>query len=214
MQNIQSNSAKSRYDKGYVPFRNIQMEEPNSDLHAEQLKQKLVNVAKTRSQQDYAALFSFFAPKILAFGQQRLANQGLAMDLVQETMTTVWTKAHLFSAEKGAVSTWIYTIMRNRCFDMLRKVQHNKEDHFSVDLWPMLENADPRELEDHLLTSALLKQVDALPVLQQQVIRGIYLQELSQQEIASKLNVPLGTVKSRLRLGLAKLKSLLEKQHD
>ena len=214
MQNIQSQSAQSRYAKGYVPFEKHHMEETNSELQADQLKQKLLNVAASRCKQDYAVLFSFFAPKILAFGNQRLASQGLAMDLVQETMTAVWTKAHLFDAQKGAVTTWVFTIMRNRCFDMLRKVQHNKEDTVSDDIWPIFETAEHIEPEDHMLTNKLMNHVAELPALQQQVVRGIYLQELSQQELASKLNVPLGTVKSRLRLGLVKLRSILEKHHD
>ncbi|MCL1094290.1 sigma-70 family RNA polymerase sigma factor [Shewanella kaireitica] len=214
MQNIQSQSSQSRYAKRYVPFKKPYMEESNSDLQALQLKEKLVNVAHTRCKRDYAELFSFFAPKILAFGNQRLSTQGLAMDLVQETMTAVWTKAHLFDADKGAVTTWVFTIMRNRCFDMLRKVQHNKEDTVSDDIWPIFETVEENEPEDHILTNKLMHHVAELPPLQQQVVRGIYLQELSQQELASKLNVPLGTVKSRLRLGLVKLRSILEKHHD
>ncbi|WOT03818.1 sigma-70 family RNA polymerase sigma factor [Shewanella youngdeokensis] len=214
MQNIESQCVQNRYDKGYILYTKPFMEETNADVQALQLKVQLMNVAANRSQQDYEALFHFFAPKILAFGKQRLATQGLAMDLVQETMTTVWTKAHLFNADKGAVTTWIFTIMRNRCFDMLRKVQHNKEDTISDDIWPLFDTADHTEPDDHMFTNKLMKYVNDLPILQQQVVRGIYLQELSQQELATKLNVPLGTVKSRLRLGLVKLRSILEKQHD
>ncbi|MCL1058116.1 sigma-70 family RNA polymerase sigma factor [Shewanella gelidimarina] len=214
MQNIQSQRSQSRYAKGYVLYNKPYMEEKNSDITTEQLKEKLISVANSRSRSDYAMLFSYFAPKILAFGHQRLSTQGLAMDLVQETMTAVWTKAHLFDADKGAVTTWIFTIMRNRCFDMLRKVQHNREDTVSDDIWPIFETAEHVEPEDHMLTNKLMKHVDELPPLQQQIVRGIYLQELSQQELASKLNVPLGTVKSRLRLGLVKLRSILEKHHD
>ncbi|WP_373317218.1 sigma-70 family RNA polymerase sigma factor [Shewanella sairae] len=190
------------------------MDDKKQDAQLVELTAHLVNVANNRDKAAYAQLFSYFAPKILNFANQKLANQGCAMDLVQETMTTVWTKAHLFDADKGAVTTWVFTIMRNRCFDMLRKVQHNKEDTYGDDIWPVFETPESNEHEDHILTAKLLKHVDALPPLQRQVVKGIYLQELSQQELSSKLSVPLGTVKSRLRLGLVKLRSILEKHYD
>lgn len=72
---------------------------------AQEMKQLLIRVATHRDKQAFNKLFAHFAPKIRAFGVQRLGQQGLALDLLQETMTTVWTKAHLFNAHKGAVST-------------------------------------------------------------------------------------------------------------
>ncbi|MDR8523635.1 sigma-70 family RNA polymerase sigma factor [Shewanella fidelis] len=214
MQNIQSQSHQSRYDKAYVRQNKQTMDDSKSTQLLAELKEQLVKVANQRDKQAYAELFSYFAPKILNFGNQKLTSQGLAMDLVQETMTTVWTKAHLFDADKGSVTTWVFTIMRNRCFDMLRKVQHNKEDTFGDDIWPVFESPQAEEQEDHILTAKMLKHVDALPPLQRQVVKGIYLQELSQQELSTKLSVPLGTIKSRLRLGLVKLRSILEKHYD
>ncbi|GIU47021.1 RNA polymerase sigma factor ECF family 11 [Shewanella sairae] len=214
MENIQSHRRRSSYDKAYVRQNKQSMDDKKQDAQLVELTAHLVNVANNRDKAAYAQLFSYFAPKILNFANQKLANQGCAMDLVQETMTTVWTKAHLFDADKGAVTTWVFTIMRNRCFDMLRKVQHNKEDTYGDDIWPVFETPESNEHEDHILTAKLLKHVDALPPLQRQVVKGIYLQELSQQELSSKLSVPLGTVKSRLRLGLVKLRSILEKHYD
>ncbi|MEZ9593685.1 sigma-70 family RNA polymerase sigma factor [Shewanella sp. 10N.261.52.F9] len=214
MQNIQSQCCQSGYDKAYNRQNKHSMDDNKPDTLLTELTAHLVNVANNCDKSAYAELFSYFAPKILNFGNQKLASQGLAMDLVQETMTTVWTKAHLFDADKGAITTWVFTIMRNRCFDMLRKVQHNKEDTFGDDIWPVFETPEATEHEDHILTAKLLKHVDALPPLQRQVVKGIYLQELSQQELSSKLSVPLGTIKSRLRLGLVKLRSILEKHYD
>lgn len=214
MENIQSHCRRTSYDKAYVRQNKQSMDDKKQDAQLVELTAHLVNVANNRDRAAYAQLFSYFAPKILNFANQKLATQGCAMDLVQETMTTVWTKAHLFDADKGAVTTWVFTIMRNRCFDMLRKVQHNKEDTYGDDIWPVFETPEPDEHEDHILTAKLLKHVDALPPLQRQVVKGIYLQELSQQELSSKLSVPLGTVKSRLRLGLVKLRSILEKHYD
>lgn len=191
------------------------MEAKEQSMQAQEQKQLLLRVAQHRDRQAFGALFKLFSPKIRAFGVQRLGQQGLAMDLLQETMTTVWTKAHLFNAEKGAVSTWIFTIMRNQCFDMLRKVQHNREDAFGDDIWPLFEDVEAGDgLADHKMSDKLLENMDKLPPLQRQIVQGVYLQELSQQELAERLGIPIGTVKSRLRLGLEKLRSYLEKHHD
>lgn len=191
------------------------MEADNSLSEAQVQKRLLKQIAEHRNRVAFAQLFELFAPKIRAFGVQRLGQQGLALDLLQETMTTVWTKAHLFNPEKGAVSTWIFTIMRNQCFDMLRRVQHNREDAFGDDIWPLFEDADAGDgMTDHKLSDKLLQHVEQLPPLQRQIVQGVYLQELSQQELAERLGIPIGTVKSRLRLGLEKLRCYLEKHHD
>lgn len=220
MENVQSQSAQTRYDKGNLIARSsnqrsgaMKSDEPNP--MADELAHLMMQVANNRCKRSFASLFSHFAPKINSFGVQRLSQQGLAMDLVQETMSRVWTKAHLYNADKAAVSTWVFTIMRNQCFDMLRKVQHNREDAFGDDIWPLFESDDAENNEeDFLLSANLLQHVEDLPPLQRQVVQGIYMQELTQQELADKLNIPIGTVKSRLRLGLEKLKSFMEKHYD
>jgi RNA polymerase sigma-70 factor (ECF subfamily) len=220
MENVQSQSTQSRYDKGHLAQRSLiklsgamKSNEPNP--MADELASLMMQVANDRCKASFAKLFSHFGPKINSFGVQRLSQQGLAMDLVQETMTRVWTKAHLYNADKAAVSTWVFTIMRNQCFDMLRKVQHNREDSFGDDIWPLFESDEAENNDDDFLLSAtLLLHVEELPPLQRQVVQGIYMQELTQQELADKLNIPIGTVKSRLRLGLEKLKSFMEKHYD
>jgi RNA polymerase sigma-70 factor (ECF subfamily) len=220
MEHVQLQSAKIGYDKRSLVRRPLinrngamKTDEPNPI--ADELAALMMKVANNRCKTSFAKLFSHFSPKINSFGVQRLSTQGLAMDLVQETMTRVWTKAHLYNVDKAAVSTWVFTIMRNQCFDMLRKVQHNREDSFGDDIWPLFESDDAEHNdEDFLLSATLLQHVEELPPLQRQVVQGIYMQELTQQELADKLNIPIGTVKSRLRLGLEKLKSFMEKHYD
>lgn len=131
-------------------------------------------------------------------------------------MSNVWRKAHLFDENKGAATTWVYTVMRNVTFDMLRKVQANREDNLSDDIWPLAESAasDTEVFSDHLEQSKMKGIIEQLPENQQQVVKGFYFQEMSQEQLAKHLNLPLGTVKSRLRLALAKLKSQLGDQHD
>ena len=131
-------------------------------------------------------------------------------------MSNVWRKAHLFNVEKGLPTTWVYTIMRNVTFDMLRKVQSNKEDNLSDDIWPIAEklSAEDDVFEDHLAKDSIMASINTLSDHQQQVVKGFYFLEMSQEQLAQHLNVPLGTIKSRLRLALAKLRQQIGDAND
>lgn len=178
----------------------------NDEYH--QLNNWLYNIAADRDKKAFACLFNWFAPKIIRFGIQKLNTETSANELLQETMSNVWKKAHMFDAEKGQATTWVYTIMRNLTFDMLRKIKSNREDTLSDDIWPVAESTMVEDdvFSDHLLTSSLAQHIELLPEAQQTVVKYIYYRELSQEQVANELNIPLGTVKSRLRLALAKLK--------
>jgi RNA polymerase sigma-70 factor (ECF subfamily) len=106
--------------------------------------------------------------------------------------------------------------MRNVTFDLLRKMKGNKEDNLSEDIWHVIENqhVDSETFEDHIENKNLLEVIGHLPEAQQQVVKGYYLLEMSQEQLAQELNLPLGTIKSRLRLALAKLKIRLGECHD
>ncbi|RLV61616.1 sigma-70 family RNA polymerase sigma factor [Parashewanella curva] len=173
------------------------------------LEQLLLDVALKRDKNAFSQLFKLFAPKIKHHAQSKLGSQDAANDIVQETMTNVWRKAHLFNPNKGAVNTWVYTIMRNVTFDALRKIQSNREDVVSEDIWPLIdiETVKPME-EDHLSTNLLMKHINELSPEQQAVVKGIYFSGISQEQLAIHLDLPLGTVKSRLRLAMAKLKAI------
>lgn len=182
--------------------------------HAE-LSHWLNAVGNTRDKQAFTSLFKFFAPKIQRIAQNKLSNGAQANEVVQLTMSKVWRKAHLFNASKGAATTWVYTVMRNVTFDLLRKIQSNKEDNLSDDIWPVIERTTEVEtFDDHLENNQLLTVIESLPENQQQVVKGFYLMEMSQEQLSEQLNVPIGTIKSRLRLALAKLKVQLGDNHD
>lgn len=173
-------------------------------------------IAISRDKDAFTHLFKFFAPKIQQIARSKFPNQAQASEVVQETMSNVWRKAHLFDQDKGAATTWVYTVMRNVTFDMLRKIKGNKEDNLSDDIWPIAENSvsEDEAFDDHLENKQLLTGIEALPEVQQQVVKGFYFMEMSQEQLATHLNLPLGTIKSRLRLALAKLKVQLGDKHD
>lgn len=173
-----------------------------------QLCQWLDAVASKRDKIAFTELFKFFAPKIQRFARSKFPVEAQAHEVVQETMSNVWRKSHLFNQDKGAATTWVYTIMRNVTFDMLRKIKSNKESNVSEDIWPIAESATLEEepFQDHLENKELLAEIECLPESQQQVVKGFYFMEMSQEQLAEHLNLPLGTVKSRLRLALGKLR--------
>jgi RNA polymerase sigma factor (sigma-70 family) len=181
-----------------------------------QLSQWLTAVAQDRNQQAFTQLFKFFAPKVLRIARGKFPNEAQANEAVQETMSKVWRKAYLFNKEKGAATTWVYTVMRNVTFDMLRKIKINREDNLSDDIWAITQSTEAEDdtYDDHLERQKLLGVIDSLPESQQAVVKGFYLMEMSQEQLAVKLALPLGTIKSRLRLALAKLKVQLGENHD
>lgn len=181
-----------------------------------QLQSCMALVADRRCKSSFKVVFEHFALKVRTLAIRQLNNEALAVEITQETMSQVWRKAHLYHPDKGAVSTWVYTIARNQCFDLLRKAQTHSEINIADDIWPLVEKAVPESeiFSDHLSDNRLKECIDTLPDKQKQVVRGVYFQELSQEQLARQLQVPLGTVKSRLRLALVKLKKELGEQHD
>ncbi|OCH13711.1 MULTISPECIES: sigma-70 family RNA polymerase sigma factor [unclassified Aliivibrio] len=172
----------------------------------------LQDVALSQDKRAFSELFSWFSPKIRAYGLKKFNDPTLAMDLVQETMTLVWRKAALFNSEKGNASGWIFTVMRNHSFDMLRKMQSNKEDTVSDELWPLFDKQTETVELDWLEIKKLKNAVNVLPHNQRVVVEGIYEQGLTQQELSHQLSEPIGTIKSRLRLALTKLRQ--EYEHE
>lgn len=202
----------------YIPWNNKSVPTEviisNSTMHSneqQQLKSWLYDVATDRDKSAFTALFSWFAPKIIRFGLQKLNTESAANELLQETMTKIWRKAHQFDGDKGQATTWVYSIMRNLTFDMLRKIKSNREDNLSEDIWPIAEAQLSQDniFDDHLMNSNIIKHINILPDAQKVIVQGLYFEDLSQEQLATKLAIPLGTVKSRLRLALVKLRQHL-----
>ena len=171
----------------------------------------LVAVGNHQDRRAFNALFHRFSGRIFALGMKITRNEQLANDLVQEAMLIVWQKAPLYDLDKGSAQTWIFTLVRNRCFDMLRKLKRQPDSLGSEDIWP-LEN-DPELSEDpeqqraaEIQIAQIEKHYNDLPDAQRIVIEQVFIHDLTHQEAAQKLDIPLGTLKSRLRLALNKLR--------
>lgn len=167
-------------------------------------------IAVSRDKSAFEALFRYFGPRVKALMLKSGADHAQAEDLVQDVMMTLWRKVHLYSPERGSVGTWIFTIARNARIDRLRR--SSSRPHEDVDGLEL--PSSDTDASDEVLANQQAERVAAalaeLPVEQRKVIELAYLCDMPQSEVAEKLDVPLGTVKSRMRLAYAKLKTELE----
>ncbi|MCW2302596.1 RNA polymerase sigma-70 factor (ECF subfamily) [Rhodovulum sulfidophilum] len=161
-------------------------------------------IGASRDQAAFARLFAHFAPRVKAFLMKSGADEALAEECAQEVMATVWHKAHLFDPERASVATWIFTIARNRRIDVLRKQRRPEPEDL-----PWGPDHAPDQSETVALqqeTEQLGRALEALPEAQRVLIERAYFGELSHREIAAETGLPLGTIKSRIRLALDRLR--------
>lgn len=164
----------------------------------------MVAIRDHEDTQAFAALFAHFAPRVKAFLLKSGANETLAEDCAQEVLTTVWRKSHLFDPSRATVATWIFTIARNRKIDLLRKERRPEPEDlpWGPEPEPDADDVIALEQERKKMQSALIQ----LPDKQRILIERCYFGDLSHSEIAAETGLPLGTIKSRIRLGLERLR--------
>lgn len=154
----------------------------------------------------FELLFKDFAPKVKAYMSKLTSDRLLAEELMQETMVTVWKKAALYDPSKGPPSSWIFRIARNLRIDAIRR---EKRPEFSPDdpaLVPEEEISADECIERQQSAEILKKAMELLPKEQLCLLKMSFYDDVSQSEIAKKMNIPLGTVKSRMRLAVEKLR--------
>ncbi|WP_043774250.1 sigma-70 family RNA polymerase sigma factor [Roseivivax isoporae] len=166
--------------------------------------QRIHDIRTSRSEAAFVALFEHFAPRIKAFLMRSGADATLAEEVVQEVFSTVWRKAHLFDPSRASASTWIFTIARNKRIDMIRKHRRPEPEDLP---WGPENDPEPAEAlgmqqDAERLAVALAK----LPEKQRHLIEKAYFGDLSHSEIATETGLPLGTIKSRIRLALDRLR--------
>ena len=170
----------------------------------------ITRVAQNRDRQAFAQLFDHLAPRLKSFIMRKNTSAELAEDLVQEAMISVWTKAALYESSKGSVTTWVFTIARNLRIDRIRRDVHMPTtelgDYDEPSEAPEGEELLGRKQEDGLVARAL----QGIPEEQRQILVLSFVEEMPQSEIAEKLSIPLGTVKSRMRLAYGHLRRILE----
>ena len=174
----------------------------------------LVLVGKSNDRAAFTRFFRHFGPLIKAFALAGSSlSQSHADEIVQEVMLKVWQKADGFNPEKAAASTWIYTIARNCRTDMFRRLQKFDTPLAADDLSIELEEEEPfAVLHSRRGADRVRELMSQLPPDQAQIVAKVYMEGKSHSEAAAELDLPLGTVKSRVRLAIQKLQVQIERQ--
>ncbi len=169
-------------------------------------------VAVRQDRAAFAALFEHFAPRIKTFMRRSGAGEQGADELAQETLVAVWSKAKLFDPASTGAAAWIFTIARNLRIDALRRQKRTPiQDTSGIELEFQID-AGPQPDSSLAAAEAESRVRDALAQLPQEQLRVVelsFFEEQAHAEIAQTLRIPLGTVKSRLRLAMARLRGLL-----
>lgn len=170
----------------------------------------LVAVAQVQDRQAFAELFAYYAPRVKSYLMRLGSDNAQAEEIAQDVMVNVWRKAGLFDVSQASVSTWIFRIARNRRIDVFRRTKRPDLDPEETLVLPAGVES-PEEHVESLETEARVREaLKVLPVEQVSLLKLAFYDGLSHREIADKLGVPLGTVKSRIRLAFVKMKTRLD----
>ena len=166
----------------------------------------LVSVGATQNRDSFIRLFEYFAPRVKSFLMQGGFNPETADELAQETMLTVWDKASSFDPKQAKASTWIFTIARNKKIDYIRK--YKRTPLKAEDL--AFAHSETGAPDDNFATlqdnKALTEALEKLPEEQAELLRKSFFEDKTHNDIAEESDIPLGTVKSRIRLALERLR--------
>lgn len=176
---------------------------------ADQLSRLLRTVAEKRDPSAFRALFDVLAPRIRAFISRRGADPQTVEEVLQETFVTIWKKAYMFDPTRASASTWIYTIARNVRIDLLRK---EGRPGFDPNDPALVSEAEPSAFQIVARTEDAARVRDACATLspeQREVIHLAFFEDRTHGEIAQVLDLPLGTVKSRIRLAMNHIRAAL-----
>lgn len=190
----------------------------SASKHGDQSDEDLLTAIAIRGDREaFNELFKRFAVRIKAMGFKMTKNEQLSHDLVQDAMLAVWQKSSQFDSDRGNAQSWIFTLVRNRCFDLLRQQNRQPGVFAADDIWELESSSselqDAEESENRFFANLEINQfrkyLEKLSAPQQRVIEEVYINGLTHEEASRVLDIPQGTVKSRLRLGIDKLRQLL-----
>jgi RNA polymerase sigma-70 factor, ECF subfamily len=184
-------------------------------LSAEEAADLIEAIAARQDRSAFAALFRHFAPRVKAFVMRGGADADAAQEVVQEAMVLVWRKAQSFDRGRASAATWIFTIARNKRIDLIRRTTRPAIDpeDWLTSFASEAEDADKSVAAEQTYNrmKELLADLSADQLL---VIRKAFFEDKTHTVIAQELGLPLGTVKSRIRLALGRLREALEKEEQ
>ncbi len=168
----------------------------------------ITQVRDAQDQAAFAELFNHFAPRVKAFLMKSGADATLAEECAQDVMATLWQKSHLFDPSRASAATWIFTIARNRRIDAIRKMKRPEPEDLPWGPETEPDQADVLVLQQE--SEQLGQAISELPEKQRTLIEKAYFGDLTHNEIAEQTGLPLGTIKSRIRLALDRLRHAMK----
>ncbi len=179
-------------------------------IDRQQQAELLRRVAEAQDRAAFAELFRHFAPRVKGYMLRQGAAEDVAEELAQESLITLWHRAVTFDPAQASVATWIFTIARNKRIDRIRREKRPELDPDDPALQPDPEPSPDAALDQMQDEERLRAALADLPAEQKRLLELAFFQDISHRDIAAAENLPLGTVKSRIRLALARLKGRLE----
>lgn len=170
---------------------------------------ELVQKVTKGDREAFISLYDRHASRVYALALRMVGEQMAAEEVVQDTFMKLWTRANTFSPKKGALLTWLLTIARRTALDRIRLENRRPEFGSPVDpedTWRL--SPDPNSQTEESRWRSLYFALHDLPTEQREVIELAYYQGMSQSQISDYLSVPLGTIKTRIRLGMEKLRQI------
>ncbi len=168
----------------------------------------MVRIRDDKDRVAFAELFDHFAPRVKGFLMKSGADATLAEECTQDVMAALWHKSHQFDPARASVATWIFTIARNRKIDILRRQRRPEPEDLPWGPEAEPDQADIVNLQQE--TKILGDALEALPPAQRELIDKAYFGDLTHSEIAAQTGLPLGTIKSRIRLALERLRHAMK----
>jgi RNA polymerase sigma factor (sigma-70 family) len=208
---LPSGTTQARSNPGNIMVAKVGLQgEPRPK--ASELAACISRIATDRDQSALEFLFRYFAPRIKSYCLKLGADTSAAEEITQEAMVSIWRNAGQFDPLKAAPSTWVFTIARNLVIDLFRKGRRPQFDFNDPALVPEEQLPPDRLIEQTELQANVRQIMDALSPNERTVLMLSFFEDLSHFEISRRLSVPVGTVKSRIRLAFGKIRSKIEAQ--
>ncbi len=167
-------------------------------------------IGKNQDKLAFNTIFKYFAPRLKSFLVKAGSTDTQAEEVIQEVMIAVWTKSSTYDSNKSSVSTWIYTIARNKRIDKIRKEKRHYLSESDEGLEIPVDSTQEKEIFTAQVSNSLKKYMSNLPEEQSKLLKLSYFYNKTHADISAELKIPLGTVKSRIRLALTKMRHLVE----
>lgn len=180
---------------------------------------QIINLIATMDKGALEALYGRYSTSVYSLAMYMLRNEALAQEVTQEIFLNIWLKASSFNSDRGEPRSWIMSVAHHKVVDLIRSrrrstIMTDPADYETLDLLPSGQISTEEQVDQNLERERIMKAMEVLPMAQKEVILMAYFEGYSQSAMADKLGQPLGTIKTRVRLAMQKLRIELERDDN